>query len=132
MIQPQPSSAPPSWWRSFHRYAGAGALGTALHYLVLLGWLWVAPTAAVAATTAGALLGAGANYWLNHRYSFASRRAHRTAAPRFAVVAAAGVLLNGLVVAALVPSIPVLPAQLSATGAVLLSGFVLNRYWTFA
>lgn len=120
---------PPS---SFRRYVGAGALGTALHYLVLLGWLWLAPAAAVAATTAGALLGAGANYWLNHRYSFPSRRAHRTAEPRFAVVAAVGVLLNGLVVAALVPSIPVLPAQLSATATVLLAGFVLNRYWTFA
>ena len=84
----------------FVRYAGAGAIGTALHYAMLIGLVQLARIDAVAASTAGAIAGAIVNYALNHRYTFASDRPHRHALPRFALVAAAGVALNALVMAA--------------------------------
>jgi len=87
---------------------------------------------AVAASTAGAIVGAGINYFLNHRFTFASEQSHRRALPRFAAVAAAGVVLNALVLAAVLALAPhYLVAQVVATLAVLLAGYLVNRTWTF-
>ena len=117
----------------FFSYAGAGAIGTAAHYAVLIGLVQLAGAGAVTASTAGAILGALVNYALNHRFTFASRRAHRSALPRFLAVAGAGVLLNAAVMAAMLALAPphYLVAQIVATGAVLVAGFVANRRWTF-
>lgn len=119
----------------FVRYTSAGAIGTALHYAIFLALLQVAPTAIVPASTTGAFFGAGTNYWLNRRYSFASTRPHREALPRFAAVAVFGLALNALamsVLARFIPPLHPLMAQAAATALVLLAGFCLNRYWTFA
>jgi putative flippase GtrA len=117
----------------FVRYAGAGVLGTAAHYAVLVTLVQGAFVGVVAASTAGAVVGAGVNYLHNHRYTFASREAHGRALPHFAAVAAGGIALNALVVAgmfALVgPRYPV--AQVVATLAVLVAGHLPNRAWTF-
>jgi putative flippase GtrA len=117
----------------FVRYAGAGAIGTGAHYAVLIALVQLAGTGAVAASTAGAVAGALVNYGLNHRYTFASRKAHAQALPRFAAVAVAGIALNALVLAATLAAFdpPYLVAQVVATGAVLLAGYVANRAWTF-
>jgi putative flippase GtrA len=117
----------------FFRYAGAGAVGTAVHYAVLIALVQGAGAAAVAASTAGSAVGAFVNYALNHRFTFASRRAHRTALPRFLGIAAAGILLNAAVMAAVLaaPSVHYLVAQVVATGAVLVAGYLANRRWTF-
>jgi putative flippase GtrA len=119
--------------RRFLRYAAAGALGTCAHYAVFLTALALAPAAVVAGSTAGAVVGAGANYWLNYRYSFASRRPHRQAVARFALVAGAGLTLNALLMGALTTAaVAAIPAQLVATAIVLVTGYLLNRHWTFA
>lgn len=117
----------------FFTYAGAGAIGTAVHYAILLGLVQLAGAGAVAASTAGAIAGALVNYVLNHRFTFASRRAHRSALPRFLAVAGASVLLNAAVMATVLAVLPLhyLYAQIAATGAVLVAGFVANRKWTF-
>jgi putative flippase GtrA len=117
----------------FLRYAGAGAVGTALHYAILVGLVQLARLDAVVASTAGAVAGALVNYALNHRYTFASGRAHREALPRFALVALLGIALNALVMTAvLVLAGPhYLVAQVAATAAVLAAGFLANRAWTF-
>lgn len=117
----------------FLRYAGAGAIGTAAHYAVLIALVQLAGAGAVLASTTGAIAGALINYALNHRYTFASRRAHRTALPRFVAVAGAGVALNAAVIAALVATVPLhyLAMQVIATGVVLVAGFLANRRWTF-
>jgi putative flippase GtrA len=117
----------------FVRYAGAGAIGTGAHYAVLIALVQLAGTGAVAASTVGAVAGALVNYGLNHRYTFASRRAHAQALPRFAAVALAGIALNALVLAATLAAFdpPYLVAQVVATAAVLLAGYVANRAWTF-
>ena len=117
----------------FVRYAGAGVIGTVAHYAVLVTLVQVAQTGAVAASTAGAIVGAGINYFLNHRFTFASEQSHRRALPRFAAVAAAGVVLNALVLAAVLAlaGSHYLVAQVIATLVVLLAGYLANRTWTF-
>jgi putative flippase GtrA len=117
----------------FLRYAGAGAVGTALHYAVLIGLVQLAHFDAVVASTAGAIAGALVNYALNHRYTFASERPHGHALPRFALVAVAGIALNALVMAAVLAFAGphYLVAQVIATGTVLGAGYLANRAWTF-
>lgn len=117
----------------FFRYAGAGAVGTGAQYAVLIALVQLAGAEAVASSTAGALAGALVNYALNRRYTFASRRAHRAALPRFFAVASVGVLLNAAVMAAILAVVPAhyLVAQVAATGVVLVAGFIANRRWTF-
>jgi dolichyl-phosphate beta-glucosyltransferase len=117
----------------FVRYAGAGALGTLCHYLVLLllaGLLAVRPTFA---SVAGALVGAGVNYLLNYHVTFASNAAHRVTLPRFVVVAALSATLNGagMWFATSRLGLYYLVAQLGCTAAVLVIGYLLNSAWTF-
>ena len=117
----------------FLLYAGAGAIGTVAHYGVLIALVQLAGAGPVAASTAGAIVGALVNYVLNHRYTFASRRAHRSALPRFLAVAGAGVLLNAAVLAVLLATVELhyLALQVVATCVVLVAGYVANRRWTF-
>ena len=117
----------------FVRYAGAGVIGTAAHYAVLVGLVQIAHAGVVAASTAGAIVGAGINYLLNHRFTFASGQSHRRALPRFAAVAAFGVVLNALVLATVLALAGphYIVAQVIATLAVLLAGYLANRAWTF-
>ena len=117
----------------FFRYAGAGAVGTGIHYAMLITLVQLAHVGAVTASTVGAILGAIVNYALNHRYTFASRKAHGRALPRFALVAAAGIALNAIVLAAMLAlaNSNYLVAQIVATCAVLAAGYVANRTWTF-
>ncbi len=117
----------------FVRYAGAGAIGTAAHYAVLVALVQGAQAGVVAASTAGAIAGAGINYALNHRFTFASRETHGRALPRFVAVAAAGIMLNALVLAAVLALAGphYLIAQVVATLAVLGAGYLANRSWTF-
>jgi putative flippase GtrA len=119
---------------AFLRYALTGGLATVLHYGLLLALverlLWPPGLAAALGACAGALLA----YAGNRRFTFAAgQRRHRAALPRFALVALAGALLNGLIVGALSRlGLHYLLAQLLATLAVLLLGFRINKRWTFA
>ncbi|HQR11208.1 MAG TPA: GtrA family protein [Casimicrobiaceae bacterium] len=117
----------------FVRYAGAGVIGTGAHYAVLVAMVQGAGAGVVAASTAGAVVGAAINYALNHRFTFASRQSHRRALPRFAAVAVAGIALNALVLAAVLALVGphYLVAQVAATVAVLVAGYLANRAWTF-
>ena len=117
----------------FLRYAGAGAIGTALQYAVLVALVQLANVGAVIASTVGAIAGALVNYHLNHRFTFASTKSHGHALPRFVVVAVGGIVLNAVVLAGMLAYVTshYLVAQVAATGAVLVVGFLVNRAWTF-
>jgi putative flippase GtrA len=117
----------------FLRYVLAGATGTAVHYALLIVLVQLASVGAVAATTAGAVSGALVNYRLNHRFTFESDQPHKHALPRFALVALLGIAINAAVVALLLPWVVpyYLLAQVAATGVVLITGFAVNRAWTF-
>jgi len=117
----------------FIRYGGAGAIGTAAHFATLVALVQFASADPIGASTIGAIAGAVINYALNYRFTFASRRAHRVALPRFAAIAIAGVVMNTLVLSAVLAFVRphYLAAQVVATGAVLVAGFIANRKWTF-
>lgn len=117
----------------FLRYAGAGALGTGAHYALLFALVQFAGIDAVSASTAGAILGALVNYGLNHRFTFASGKAHHVSLPRYTAVALAGIVVNGAVLAAVLAlgAWHYLVAQVVATGAVFVTGYLVNRRWTF-
>ncbi|WP_114811374.1 GtrA family protein [Paraburkholderia kururiensis] len=117
----------------FARYTLMGLMGTTVQYALLVALTATHAASAVIASTVGAAAGAVVNYVLNYRITFRSNAKHTHAAPRFFVVAAAGMAVNAWVMHALVERLHVyyLLAQCVATGVVLLSGFVVNSVWSF-
>jgi putative flippase GtrA len=116
------------------RYSAVGLVGTALQYLVVVTGVQWLDWRLLAASTAGAILGALVNYVLNRSFTFASDRPHRHAMPRFAAIAIAGILINAAVVAILAAAASpahYLVIQAIATAAVLVFGFLANRRFTF-
>ncbi len=133
MPPPQPAPIRRPIAPQFLRYTSAGAAGTAVQYAILILLVEFFGFGAVAASNVGAVLGAVVNYCLNHRYTFASRKAHGHALPRFALISAAGIVLNTLTLTALLPFVEphYFVAQIAATAVVLVAGFLANRIWTF-
>lgn len=129
----RPAPLPRSTGPQFLRYAGAGIIGTAVQYSILVALVQIFGTSAVLASTLGAVVGAFVNYRLNHRFTFASDKTHVQALPRFVLVALAGIALNAIVVGAMLAFVTsqYLIAQVAATVAVLIGGYLANRTWTF-
>ena len=117
----------------FIRYGGAGAIGTAAHFATLAALVQFAGAGPVVASTIGAVVGAVINYALNYRFTFASRRAHHIALPRFGAISVAGIVLNAAVLSVVLEFVQphYLVAQVVAPGTVLIVGFLANRKWTF-
>jgi dolichyl-phosphate beta-glucosyltransferase len=117
---------------AFTRYVGVGALGTLLHFAVLVTLVEVFRVKPAAAAVAGASAGALVNYYLNYHLTFASKRSHRATFPRFVVVALLGMLVSGLGVRmATTAGVHYLLAQVLCTMVILIVGFLINRDWTF-
>jgi len=118
---------------SLVRYTMVGAVGTLVHYLVLLALVERGGAPPTLATTLGFAIGAVVNYFLNLRFTFQSTRPHREALPRFLGVAAGGMLLNSGIVAlgADLLRLHYMIPQVCATGAVVICTFCANRVWTF-
>ena len=117
----------------FLKFAAGGAVGTAVHYAVLVLWVEAAGGPVVPGTLAGFCVGALVNYLIARRYVFVTARSHGSAAPRFALVAAAGAAINTAIVALLYDAgAHYLVAQVAATGIVLAFNFLANRHWTFS
>lgn len=117
----------------FSRYAIVGGMGTATHYGVLIVAIEALGLPVQTAAIAGASVGALVNYVLNYHLTFQSRASHRKAVPRFAVVAALGIVGSGFGVAAGAAwGLHYLFAQVVCTVLVLLVGFVVNRAWAFS
>lgn len=114
---------------SLPRYLLVGVGATALHYGVYaLLLIMIRPAfAAVFGTVAGAVTA----YFGNRRWTFASTRSHRRAMPAFVTTSAAMAAGNGGIVSVCAPILGPWPAQLLATGAMALAGFVSHRRWSF-
>jgi putative flippase GtrA len=119
--------------RQFIKFAGVGVVGTAVQYVTLFMLVQFADVYPVAASTAGFVLGAFVNYYLNYIYTFRSSKSHFEAMPKFFTVAAVGLFLNGIIMQFFISyfMLPYIIAQLIATGLVLLWNFAANRMWTF-
>lgn len=117
----------------FAVFAGVGSLGTAAHYAVLVALVQALGIAPLPASSAGFITGALVNYGLNYRFTFRSRKRHREALSKFLLVAIAGFLLNGALMALGERELHLfyLLSQVLATGTVLLWGFTANYLWTF-
>ena len=117
------------------KYTLVGGIATAAHYLSLMVLVEAFGVSPAPAAFWGAVVGAVVAYWGNRRITFDdSSASHGRAIPRFALVALAGALINGLVVWAGVQALALhyLLAQAVATAAVMLLTYHLNRRWTFA
>lgn len=116
------------------RFAGVGAVGTSVHYGILVALVELFSLHPTIGTACGALGGAITNYLLNHRWTFASRERHLVTGPKFLVVAGLSFTLNPLLlwtILELVPGVPYLAAQVVVTGCLFLVNFALNSLWTF-
>ena len=110
-----------------------GLIGTAAHYLTLVWLVEAVDIDPVTATSAGFLVGALVNYYLNHRYTFQSQKGHFDAGPKFFLIALITGLLNSLLVHIGVGILELhyLIVQIGATGIVFLVNFAINALWTF-
>lgn len=116
----------------FTRFIAAGGAGTAVHYLVLVTLVALLGITPGRAAFAGATVGACVVYLLNRRYTFASQCSHQQTLPRFALLAAVGALLNGVLVGLLsAAGMYFLLAQIIATAAILVLNFFVSKLWIF-
>ncbi len=98
----------------------------------MIGLVELVHVSPVLATVAGATMGAIVNYILNYQFTFSSRRSHQLAFPRFVAIAILGILLAAIIVKlGEIIGLHYLLAQIVASICILLSGFLLNKYWTF-
>jgi len=120
-------------WREFLKFANSGAIGTLAHYSVL--WILVDLTGThpVAASTAGALTGAGVNYFLNYHWTFKSRLPHSRTMPRFFAIAMFSLVLNTFLMAILISlgTLHYMVAQLASTTICLVVNYFASRFWAF-
>lgn len=123
----------PFWSVEFLRFAAVGTVGAVAHYSLLILAVEGMGIGAVAASSAGAVLGALVNYALNRRFTFNSDKSHAEALAKFLTIAGVGFVLNGLLMALFVEWLGIfyLLSQLLATGLVLMWNFLGNRFWTF-
>jgi putative flippase GtrA len=114
------------------KFALVGGTGTGVHYLVLITLVALLHISAGYAAGVGAIAGACVNYVLNRRFTFGSHRPHRETLPRFALMAAVGAVLNGLLVGVLVTAhMHFLLAQAIATLVILILNFIVSKLWIF-
>ena len=118
-----------SWGKTLVLYGGAGAVGTAAHFMVLFATLRL--LGPVAASTLGAIVGCIINFFLARQYVFASTTSCARSLPRFASVAIFGIAINAMIINAFVGILPIALSQVVASGTVLLLGYTLNKRWTF-
>ena len=117
----------------FVKFAGVGSIGTAAHYATVFVLVDAVGVAAVAASSAGFLVGGLINYLFNYKFTFRSRQSHASTAPRFFGIALVGFFLNGAAMFWFVNQVGLyyLLAQIITTGIILIWTFLANYYWTF-
>lgn len=133
MTDTRPSRSTRKFGYQFLLFAGMGAIGTAMHYSVLITLVRLAQIDAVLASMAGFVVGACVNYSLNYLFTFKTSKRHTEALPKFFMVALLGMGINAAIMAGLVHQAGVhyLLAQIVATGLVLVWNFAGNKLWVF-
>jgi len=118
----------------FVKFAGVGAVATAVQYAVLILCVEALGLGAVAGSALGFIIGAVINYWLNYHFTFRSDNPHHVAASRFAITAAVGLAINSVLMSLLVHrlALPYLVSQVITTALVLGWTFTVNSLWSFA
>lgn len=119
--------------RQFVLFATIGALATCAHIAFLVYLVELHAWPAIPASCVGALVGALVSYWMNYHLTFRSSRPHQVALPRFLLVAAVALVLNGALLAMLLQSFGLhyLLAQVLTTLTILGLTFSASRFWSF-
>lgn len=120
--------------RQLVTYVFAGGLTAVAHYGVLIGLVELAGVDPVAATLAGFIVGAVVSYLLNRWLTFDATRSHAQATWRFALIAAGGFVLTGILMHLFVArlGLPYLPMQFVTTGIVMVFSFLGHKFFSFA
>lgn len=115
------------------KFLVVGGLSTICQYAILIGLVELFRTDPVIASGIGAFFGAVLNYFLNKSTTFQSTAKHKTAVPRFVLVAAIAIGLNAFLMALFTKSLGVtyIPAQIITTGLIVFFTYNANRIWTF-
>jgi putative flippase GtrA len=109
-----------------------GGFATGLQYLLMLTLIWLTGISALIASGIGFVVSAVANYLLNARFTFRTGARHASAVPKFIATAAAGLLINSLLLMLLTSlGLHLVLAQILTTLGVLSWNYLLNALWTF-
>ena len=124
----------PRQLRQLLTYGLAGGLTAVAHYGVLIGLVEIGRIDPVPATLAGFIVGALVSYGLNRWMTFEATRSHAQAGWRFALIAAGGFALTGVLMHLFVTrlGLPYLPMQLVTTGLVMVFSFLGHKFFSFA
>ena len=119
--------------RKFFFFSGIGAFATAVQYAILVALVETIALEPTLASTIGFAASACLNYILNYHLTFTSTKPHAEAAAKFGTIAALGLLLNALIMAAGTRGLDVhyVVVQVAATAIVLLWNFTGNYLWSF-
>lgn len=112
----------------------AGGVTAIAHYATLIGLVELGGIDPVPATLAGFVLGALVSYGLNRWLTFEATRSHAQAGWRFALIAAGGFVLTGILMHLFVAraGLPYLPMQFLTTGIVMVFSFLGHKFFSFA
>ena len=124
----------PRQTRQLLAYIFAGGLTAVAHYGVLVGLVELARVKPVPATLAGFIVGAVVSYALNRWLTFEATHSHAQATWRFALIAAGGFALTGVLMHLFVAraGLPYLPMQFVTTGIVMVFSFLGHKFFSFA
>jgi putative flippase GtrA len=124
----------PRQTRQLLAYVFAGGVTAVAHYALLIGLVELAGVDPVPATLAGFVLGAVVSYTLNRWLTFDATHSHAQATWRFALIAAGGFGLTGVLMHLFVTraGLPYLPMQFVTTGIVMVFSFLGHKFFSFA
>lgn len=119
--------------RSILDFGTIGILATATHVLVGLGLVHLGLLAPFGANVIAFLVAFAVSYIGHRSYSFRSTAAHRSALPRFLLVALGGLLMNQVTVVVVVHRmmLPYAAALVIIVTVIPAVTFVFARYWAF-
>jgi putative flippase GtrA len=117
----------------FLRFAGVGATGTAVQYLVLWAGVEAGGWPPALASAIGYALGSIVNYLLNYFFTFESGKSHAEAAVKYYAVLGVGLCITAALMAWLAGTLGwnYWVAQIVTTGVALLWHFAGSKWWAF-
>jgi len=120
--------------QQFISFLGVGVIATTVHYAILIFLVEGVEVGAVTSSSVGAFFGGVTSYILNRRMTFKSDIPHKTAAPKFFIVAVLAFSTNLMLMTLFTLQLgwPYLIAQVITTILIIAITFGLNKYWSFA
>ena len=115
------------------KFGMVGVLGTLAHYIVLIAGVDGLGQSALLSSSLGFVLGAFINHHFNRRFTFTSEKTYGETLVQFMVSASGLFVLNIALMFLMVNvlAIQYLFAQVITTGAVFLTGFIINKFLVF-